>query len=213
MVIDHCTFVFIANRSSSLNKAGFHCLVLRCYTFADERRRHGSVANILVVFRQSFSLRRTLSIQQITCWSDSRAALAWINGASARWKPFVANRVQEIQESVSPQCWRYCPTKENPANIPRRGCSQGTLINTALCWHGPPWLMQSRENWLTEPVAKIDWCAVEQVINPTRYSRYETLIRVTAYYLRLARNYQSLVSERTNDINLSVKELSDAEER
>ncbi|KRX58450.1 hypothetical protein T09_11735 [Trichinella sp. T9] len=40
VVIDHCTFVFIANRSSSLNKAGFHCLVLRCYTFADERRSY-----------------------------------------------------------------------------------------------------------------------------------------------------------------------------
>ncbi|KRX32744.1 hypothetical protein T05_13077 [Trichinella murrelli] len=164
---------------------------------------------------------------QITCWSDSRAALAWINVASARWKPFVANRVQEIQESVSPQCWRYCPTNENLANIPRRGCSLGTLINTALWCHGPPWLMQSRENWLTEPVAKVydnepnsgakNYLRLSLpdrlVINPTRYSRYETLIRVTAYYLRLARNYQSLVSERTNDINLSVKELSDAEER
>ncbi|XP_003367447.1 Pao retrotransposon peptidase superfamily, partial [Trichinella spiralis] len=89
----------------------------------------------------------TLSIQEITCWSDSRVALAWIKGAPARWKPFVANRVQEIQESVSPKCWRYCPTKENPADIPSRGCSLGTLINTATWWHGPPWLMQGRENW------------------------------------------------------------------
>ncbi|KRY10067.1 hypothetical protein T12_5752 [Trichinella patagoniensis] len=151
-------------------------------------------------------------ITEITCWSDSRVALAWIKGAPARWKPFVANRVQEIQESVSPQCWRYCPTKENPADIPSRGCSLGTLINTALWWHGPPWL-QSKENWPTEPVAtiddnehltaeqktvkvlasQIDGCGVEQVINPTQYSRP--------------------VSERTNDVYLSVKELSDAEAR
>ncbi|KRY59947.1 hypothetical protein T03_16238 [Trichinella britovi] len=40
VVIDHCTFVFTANRSSSLNKAGFHCLILRCYTFEDERRSY-----------------------------------------------------------------------------------------------------------------------------------------------------------------------------
>ncbi|KRX36884.1 hypothetical protein T05_4216 [Trichinella murrelli] len=119
---------------------------------------------------------------------DSRVALAWIKEASARWKPFVANRVQDIQEWVSPQCWRYCPTKINPADIPSRGCPPGTLINTALWWHGPPCLMQSRENWPTEPVAKvddnehltaeqktvkvlagqIDGCGVEQVINPTR---------------------------------------------
>ncbi|KRX74113.1 hypothetical protein T06_14333 [Trichinella sp. T6] len=87
---------------------------------------------------------------------DSRVALAWIKEASARWKPFVANRVQDIQESVSPQCWRYCPTKENPADIPSRGCPPGTLINTALWWHGPPCLMQSREIWPTQPVAKVD---------------------------------------------------------
>ncbi|KRZ01545.1 hypothetical protein T11_14076, partial [Trichinella zimbabwensis] len=37
---------------------------------------------------------------EITCWSDSRIALAWIKGASARKKPFVANRVQEIHESA-----------------------------------------------------------------------------------------------------------------
>ncbi|KRX17350.1 Uncharacterized protein T07_14744 [Trichinella nelsoni] len=40
VVTDQCTFVLIANRSPSLNKAGFHCLVLRCYTFADERRSY-----------------------------------------------------------------------------------------------------------------------------------------------------------------------------
>ncbi|XP_003369920.1 conserved hypothetical protein [Trichinella spiralis] len=104
-------------------------------------------------------------------------------------------------------------------------------MNTALWWHGPPWLMQGRENWPTEPVVRIDdnehltveqktvkvlasqtdGCGVEQVINPTRYSRYETLIRVTAYCLRFARNCQNSVSERTNNVNLSVKELSDAE--
>ncbi|KRX19944.1 hypothetical protein T07_14187 [Trichinella nelsoni] len=93
---------------------------------------------------------------EITCWRDSKVAVAWIKGAPARWKPFVANQVQEIQELVSPQCLRYCPTKENPVDIPSRGCSLGTLTNTALWWHGPPWLMQSRENWPTEPVARID---------------------------------------------------------
>ncbi|KRY47149.1 hypothetical protein T03_706 [Trichinella britovi] len=169
----------------------------------------------------SFFLRRTLPIQEITCWSDSRVALAWINGASARWKPFVANQVQEIQESLSPQCWRYCP-----ANIPSRGCSLSTLKNKSLWWHSPPWLMQSRENWPTELVVKvydnehltaeqktIDGCPVEQAINPKRYSRYETLIRVIVYCLRFAQNCQSPVNERKNGINLLVKELSDAEER
>ncbi|KRX86693.1 hypothetical protein T4E_6357 [Trichinella pseudospiralis] len=78
---------------------------------------------------------------ETTCWSDSRVALSWIKEAPARWKPFVANRVQEIQESAS--CWRYCLTKEKPAEIPSRGCLLETLINSALWLHSPPWLMQN----------------------------------------------------------------------
>ncbi|KRZ75456.1 hypothetical protein T10_7931 [Trichinella papuae] len=108
----------------------------------------------------------TLPIQEITCWSDCRY-------------------------------WRYCPTTENPADISSRGCSLGRLINTALWWHGLPWLMQGRENWPNEPAAiaddnehltakqktvkvltsQIDESGVDQVINPTCYSRYETSIR------------------------------------
>ncbi|KRY46862.1 hypothetical protein T03_7976 [Trichinella britovi] len=135
---------------------------------------------------------------------DSRVALAWIKEASARWKPFVANR-----------CWRYYPTKENPADIPSRGCPPGTLINTALWWHGPPCLMQSRENWPTEPVAKVDdnkHLTAEQKTVKVLAGQIDGY-SVTAYCLRFARNCQSPLSERTNHINLLVKELSDAEAR
>ncbi|KRZ72455.1 hypothetical protein T10_7805 [Trichinella papuae] len=91
--------------------------------------------------------------------------------------------------------------------------------------------MQGRENWPNEPAAiaddnehltaeqktvkvltsQTDESGVDQVINLTHYSRYETLIRVTAYCLRFARNCQSLASERTTDVNLSVKEIWNAE--
>ncbi|KRY84449.1 hypothetical protein T4D_684 [Trichinella pseudospiralis] len=132
---------------------------------------------------------------ETTCWSDSRVALAWIKEAPARWKPFIANRVQEIQESAS--CWRYCPTKEKSAEIPSRGCLLETLTNSALWLHGPPWLMQNAMAGTGETAAdhqhlvagqraisvltgQTDKCSLEQVINPTRYNRYEPLIRVTA---------------------------------
>ncbi|XP_003375682.1 hypothetical protein Tsp_09261 [Trichinella spiralis] len=57
-VFDQCTFMFIDNRSPSLNKANFHCFVLRCYHVRERTsvvsrpltgRQHGSVANILVL--------------------------------------------------------------------------------------------------------------------------------------------------------------------
>ncbi|KRZ74085.1 Adenine phosphoribosyltransferase [Trichinella papuae] len=157
----------------------------------------------------------TLPIQETICWSDSRVALAWIKGVPARWKPFVANRVQEIQESASPKCGRYCPTKENPADIPSRGCSLDTLTNSVLWWHGPPWLMQTRDNWPDETSdnrrSPTLTCRAENCESLNR--QYKTLIRVTAYCLRFARNCQSLANERMTGVNLSVKEIWNAEVR
>ncbi|KRZ83722.1 hypothetical protein T08_10456 [Trichinella sp. T8] len=43
VVFDLCTTVFIDNRSPSLNNAGFHCFVLHCYTFVNERRSQNKI--------------------------------------------------------------------------------------------------------------------------------------------------------------------------
>lgn len=40
-----------------------------------------------------------------------------IRGTSSQWKPFVANRVREIQSLLGPSVWRYCPKLQNPADI------------------------------------------------------------------------------------------------
>eukprot|EP00112_Aurelia_sp_Birch-Aquarium-sp1_P003265 Seg1363.22 transcript_id=Seg1363.22/GoldUCD/mRNA.D3Y31 product="hypothetical protein" protein_id=Seg1363.22/GoldUCD/D3Y31 len=50
-----------------------------------------------------------VAVDRIVCWSDSLVALSWIRRPSRNWKLFVANRVQSIQENVSPECWRFCP--------------------------------------------------------------------------------------------------------
>lgn len=49
--------------------------------------------------------------------SDSVSVLWWIWGRSHEFKPFVANRVGEIQPSTSPDQWQYIPTAQNPADI------------------------------------------------------------------------------------------------
>ena len=43
-----------------------------------------------------------VTVDRIVCWSDSLEALSWIQRPSRNWKLFVANRVQSIQENVSP---------------------------------------------------------------------------------------------------------------
>ena len=69
------------------------------------------------------------------CWSDSTAALHWING-SGDYRQFVSNRVAKIRGHDRVQ-WHYVPTKENPADIGSRG---GSTVNDKLWTNSPEWL-------------------------------------------------------------------------
>ena len=70
-------------------------------------------------------------------------ALHWVKGQSSCWKPFVANRVAEIQSTWDPECCRYCTSRENPANLLTRRLSCGDMIASTLRWNGPRWLSSS----------------------------------------------------------------------
>ncbi|KRY12919.1 hypothetical protein T12_15729 [Trichinella patagoniensis] len=102
-------------------------------------------------------------LREVTCWSNSIVALTWIKGAS-RWKPFVAKRVQEIQELVSPHSWRYCLTQRK---------TQWTFpIDDVVARLGGG-LAVARQGKLTQRTAGQIEYGIEQVISPTRYSCYE----------------------------------------
>jgi len=62
------------------------------------------------------SVVKILNIKKevIAFWTDSTSVLQWVRGHSRHFKPFVANRVGELQVDISPE--RYVPTKENPAD-------------------------------------------------------------------------------------------------
>ncbi|XP_064488428.1 uncharacterized protein LOC135400525 [Ornithodoros turicata] len=77
-----------------------------------------------------------LETDEIHFWSDSTIALYWIQGNATRWKPFVQNRVVEIQENGSSHPWHYCPSKENPADLMTRGITAKSLVENELWWKG-----------------------------------------------------------------------------
>ena len=89
-----------------------------------------------------------VDITDLTCWTDSKVALAWIKGEEREWKPFVQNRVNEIRTLVPVNSWRHCRGKNNPANIPSRGMSQSELSECALWIEGLRsrfWIVQGRQ--------------------------------------------------------------------
>ncbi|GBM88096.1 hypothetical protein AVEN_99788-1, partial [Araneus ventricosus] len=80
-------------------------------------------------------------------WTDSSICTYWIKGKADDYKPFVKNRVKEIQRLSERGIWSHCPGKENPADLLSRGIPASNLAKSSLWWHGPPWLSKPSEFW------------------------------------------------------------------
>ncbi|XP_011859128.1 PREDICTED: uncharacterized protein LOC105556643 [Vollenhovia emeryi] len=141
---------------------------------------------------------------RIYAWTDSTVTLAWLRSHSARWKPFVAHRVAEVQDLVPPAQWRYVPSRDNPADAVTRGIPPAELASLDNWWTGPSWLT-SADYSTAEPGPTDDDAAVEElrpqatlIARPEdgndimrRYSEMMRLLRVSAFCLRFAHNARS----------------------
>ena len=70
--------------------------------------------------RLATSLRKVITVNATTFWTDSTNVLFWVHNRSRTFKPFVANRVGEIQRLTNPDEWRHVPGDTNPADLPTR---------------------------------------------------------------------------------------------
>ncbi|GFY18346.1 uncharacterized protein TNCV_2047521 [Trichonephila clavipes] len=132
--------------------------------------------------RLSYKISKTINyITSSYFWTDSSITYFWIKGSAARFKPFVKNRIQEIQKYTDSIEWRHCPGKDNPANL---------LLENESSW--PKALDFSKE---------ID---IEQI---GKYElRKETM---TEWCLRFVNNSKINISERKKDY-LNTTELRNA---
>lgn len=89
----------------------------------------------------------------VYCWTDSSIAYTWINNHPSRWKEFVHNRVNFIQEATPTAQWRFVPGKINPADCATRGLTASELLHHSLWWNGPTWLLQNPESWPSDVYA------------------------------------------------------------
>ena len=92
--------------------------------------------------------------------SDSQIVLHWLLN-QRKLKPFVASRIQEINNSVAASSWRYCPTQDNPADLVTRGISYKMLAQCTLWEHGPLWL-SNHAQWP-------EWNKTVTLKSPSRY--------------------------------------------
>ncbi|GBL92837.1 hypothetical protein AVEN_51225-1, partial [Araneus ventricosus] len=154
--------------------------------------------------------------KEIFLWSDSKIVLHWLKGSSKIWKPFVSNRVAQVQLLTPPNCWNHCSGSENPADFTTRGESTRKFLTSFLWWMGPAWLSQPVQSWPVQclPNPPDGMCGEEVIASERRrtaivntmvtttnddncisgcididkYSNLGKLLRVTAWVRRFVHN-------------------------
>ncbi|KAF8783269.1 hypothetical protein HNY73_013454 [Argiope bruennichi] len=155
-------------------------------------------------------------IKRVYLWSDSKIVIHWVKGSAKVWKPFVCNRVTQVQLLISPHCWNHCSGSENPADLTTRGESANAFLSSSLWSTGPEWLSRPVHSWpvqclsilsdsicdkeifsserqRTETVntmvvtTYVDDC-ISSCINIDKYSNLRKLLRVTAFVKRFMNN-------------------------
>ncbi|KAK6171943.1 hypothetical protein SNE40_018363 [Patella caerulea] len=177
-----------------------------------------------------------ISVHLIVFWSDNLNVLWWVRGRGRIFKPFIGNRIGEVQTYTNPDQWRYVPTKENLADLVSRGQSVTDLRNSHLWWHGPTYLDRSEREWpenrverslsaesevrksalgaLSETIVTYSMFA-ENIdpsfrLKPDRFSSWTRLKRVDAWVCRFIDNCR-LPSSKRNSGELLPEEISDVE--
>lgn len=173
----------------------------------------------------------TLPIHQFHYWCDSTIVLGWLSTPAQQLKPFVRNRVNEIQECSSGTKWRYVPSKDNPADLVSRGLKADLISGSALWWSGPRFLLSNKNAWPQQPNKSVKQDLPEVISNLVdshkssnsssnltcsliiqqlthKYSNFNYLQRVVAYILRFIHNLDSNNSKITG--SLSADELRKA---
>nr|XP_033949987.1 uncharacterized protein LOC117454852 [Pseudochaenichthys georgianus] len=136
----------------------------------------------LIGARLGNNLLKPLNMEkiQLYMWTDSMIVFHWIRSSAQRWKPFVSNRVTEIQGLTNPESWAHCSGKINPADLPTRGQSVENLIQSKLWWSGPTSLLS------TDGAGVIDEsCDADEAINASR----EDMSRRWRYRQRLLTSF------------------------
>lgn len=153
-------------------------------------------------------------------WSDSTITLAWIKGSPQKWKVYVANRVNHIQQLTNKNHWHHVRTKDNPADVLSRGCSPVELQAAEFWWHGPTWLSSNNINYShhinfdsTEEIRNERKTLVTQTHEKPIYENYSSLRKalwIIALILRFKNNCLQRTKPKVLSANLTLNELTQA---
>ncbi|XP_055604683.1 uncharacterized protein LOC129752918 [Uranotaenia lowii] len=126
-------------------------------------------------------------------WTDSKTVLSWIKSDARKYRQYVAIRVGEILEITNQQEWHWVPSKLNIADEATKW-GKGPLVSPKSCWvTGPEFLYLPENEWPEQLPVATDTeeemrtlnvhreVIVVPLIDPKRFSKFERLLRSTAY--------------------------------
>ncbi|GFS81739.1 integrase catalytic domain-containing protein [Trichonephila clavipes] len=160
-------------------------------------------------------------------WTDSLISYYWIRGDSSAFKPYIKNRVQEIQLLSDPMQWGHCPGKDNPADLLSRGTSAVKLAQNELWWHGPPWLKLTPDHWPNRhrDILDSELCSEElehrssvhvavtqqreALVDINRFSSLKKLLKTTSWVFRFVNNARNIY--KSMDFYITADEIQNAE--
>ena len=129
--------------------------------------------------------------------TDSRVVLGMLTNSNSLLKEFVGVRVSEIRSRTRISNWGWVPSCENIADVGTKGASPMDLTENSVWQNGPGWLKQPESEWPVEftstetPMDQIPPTSFaiengEPLIDASKYSSLDRLLRVTAYCLKFA---------------------------
>ena len=183
-----------------------------------------------------------MNMRDVTFYFDSADVLWWIRGCGRDFRPFVANRIGEIQMFSNPTQWQHVRTEQNPADWCTRGATPSELAESTFWWNGPAWLVQDTSQWprmdLTNSPVNLPERKVHKNekdrgrsqtmatttgegdekrtetcrLDPKRYSDWKHLIRIHARVIRVLNNMRNKQTRQQNQSELTPDEIRDAED-
>ena len=131
--------------------------------------------------------------------------------------------MNDIHETTAEGLWSYVPSLDNPADLVSRGVKADLISASPLWWSGPPFLLQSQNEWPKMPNEKRDLpdivCHLAQssaasgaisdslVTLIHKHSNLNKLIHIVAYIKRFIHNCRNKQSMKGS---LALPEIQDA---
>ncbi|XP_053691744.1 uncharacterized protein LOC128740235 [Sabethes cyaneus] len=133
-----------------------------------------------------------LPFNQKYLWTDSSTVMHWIHSTQRKYPQYVGCRVGEILTHTNPGEWRWVPTKQNVADEATKWGQSPSFDPSSRWFRGPEFLWEPEESWpqqnwtISKPesetyVVNVHSIIAEPLIEVTRFSKWERMLRASAY--------------------------------